>query len=128
MTGRRIRNLVLLALLAGVGYWYYRERPTMSKIVDDLTSPLMGSKAAVKESENKRVISDASTVISLQTDENVGMLRVGMTKAEVRDLLGEPDGTETLSEREPVRVRWLYRVAKRALIFENGRVASIAIL
>ncbi len=128
MSGRRIRNLVLLALLAGVGYWYYRERPTMSKIVDDLTSPLMGSKAAVKESENKRVISDASTVISLQTDENVGMLRVGMTKAEVRDLLGEPDGTETLSEREPVRVRWLYRVAKRALIFENGRVASIAIL
>ena len=128
MSGRRIRNLVLLALLAGVGYWYYRERPTMSRIVDDLTSPLMGSKAAVKESENKRVISDASTVISLQTDENVGMLRVGMTKAEVRDLLGEPDGTETLSEREPVRVRWLYRVAKRALIFENGRVASIAIL
>ena len=128
MSGRRIRNLVLLALLAGAGYWYYRERPTMSRIVDDLTSPLMGSKAAVKESENKRVISDASTVISLQTDENVGMLRVGMTKAEVRDLLGEPDGTETLSEREPVRVRWLYRVAKRALIFENGRVASIAIL
>lgn len=128
MSGRRIRNLVLLALLAGVGYWYYRERPTMSRIVDDLTRPLMGSKAAVKESENKRVISDASTVISLQTDENVGMLRVGMTKAEVRDLLGEPDGTETLSEREPVRVRWLYRVAKRALIFENGRVASIAIL
>lgn len=128
MSGRRIRNLVLLALLAGGGYWYYRDRPTMSKIVDDLTSPLMGSKAAVKESENKRVISDASTVISLQTDENVGMLRVGMTKAEVRDLLGEPDGTETLSEREPVRVRWLYRVAKRSLIFENGRVASIAIL
>jgi hypothetical protein len=128
MSGRRIRNLVLLAIVAGVGYWYYRDRPTMSKIVDDLTSPLMGSKAAVKESENKRVISDASTVISLQTDENVGMLRVGMTKAEVRDLLGEPDATETLSEREPVRVRWLYRVAKRALIFENGRVASIAIL
>jgi hypothetical protein len=128
MSGRRIRNLVLLAIMAGAGYWYYRDRPTMSKIVDDLTSPLMGSKAAVKESERKRVISDASTVISLQTDENVGMLRVGMTKAEVRDLLGEPDSTETLSEREPVRVRWLYRVAKRALIFENGRVASIAIL
>ncbi|MGE5278769.1 MAG: outer membrane protein assembly factor BamE [Acidobacteriota bacterium] len=128
MSGRRIRNLVLLALLAGAGYWYYRDRPTLSKIVDRLTSPLMGSKAAVKESENKRVMSAASTVISLQTDENVGMLRVGMTKDEVRDLLGDPDSTEALSERAPVRARWLYRVAKRAVVFENGRVVSIAIL
>jgi len=125
---RRIRNLLLLALLGAAAYWYYRERPTISGLVDGLTRPLFGSKAAVKESERTRVISDAATVISLQTDENVGMLRVGMSMSEVRDLLGDPDSVERLSARAPVRVRWLYRTGKRALVFENGRVASIAVL
>lgn len=128
MTGRRIRNLLLLALLGAAGYWYYRDRPTLSGLVDDLTRPLLGSKAAVKESERKRVMSDATTVISQQTDENVGMLRVGMSMSEVRELLGDPDTVERLSEKAPVRVRWLYRIGKRTVVFENGRVASIAIL
>ncbi len=128
MSWRRIRNLLLLVLLAAAGYWYYRDRPTLSEFVDDLTRPLLGSKAAVKESENKRVISDAATVISQQSDENVGMLRVGMAMSDVRELLGNPDAIERLSARDPVRVRWLYRVAKRALVFENGRVVSMAVL
>lgn len=128
MTGRRIRNLVLLLLIAGGGYWYYTQRPTLPDLVDDLTRPLMGSRAAVKESERKRVISDASTVISQQTDENVGALRMGMSMADVRELLGNPDGTEHLSEREPVRVRWLYKIAKRSVLFEDGRVVSISLL
>lgn len=128
MNWRRIRNILLLAVLAAAGYWYYRDRPSLAGLVDDLTRPLLGSKAAVKESERKRVISDAATVISLQTDENVGMLRLGMTMSEVRDLLGDPDSIERVSESAPVRVRWLYRIAKRDVLFENGRVASIAIL
>jgi hypothetical protein len=125
---RRLRNLAVVALLAGVGYWYYRDQPTLSEFVDDLTSPLMGSKAAVKESERKRVISDAATVITQQSDENVGMLRVGMSMPEVRELLGNPDATERLPGSEPARVRWTYRTGKRVLVFEDGRVASIAIL
>ena len=125
---RRFRNLAILAALVGIGYWYYRDRPTLSEFVDDLTQPLMGSKAAVKESERKRVISDAATVITQQTDENVGMLRVGMSMSEVRELLGNPDATESLPGREPARVRWTYRTGKRVVVFEDGRVASIAIL
>lgn len=128
MTGRRIRNLLLLAIVGAAGYWYYRDRPTLSELVDDLTRPLLGSRAAVKESERKRVISDASSVISQQTDENVGALRMGMTMSDVRELLGNPDAIEHLQDREPVRVRWLYRIAKRSILFEDGRVVSIAIL
>jgi hypothetical protein len=44
----RVRGLVVLALVAGVGYWIYKTRPTVSSLVDDLTRPLMGSKAVVK--------------------------------------------------------------------------------
>jgi hypothetical protein len=128
MRGARTRNLLLLALLAAVGYWYYRDRPTLPEFVDDLTRPLLGSKAAVKESERKRVIGDAATVIGQQSDEMVGALHEGMTSSEVRDLLGAPDRVETLSEREPLRVRWTYRVVKRTVLFEDGRVISIAIL
>jgi hypothetical protein len=128
MSGRRIRNLLLLALLAGAGYWYYRERPTLSGLVDGLTRPLLGSRAAVKESERKRVIGDAASVIGQQTNENVGMLHENMSMAEVRELLGEPDRMETLSAQEIVRVRWTYRVVRRTVLFENGRVVSIAIL
>lgn len=128
MRGARTRNLLLLVLVAAVAYWYYRDQPTLSQFVDDLTRPLLGSKAAVKESERKRVIGDAAAVIGQQSDEKVGALREGMTKDEVRDLLGAPDRVESLSEREPVRVRWTYRTAKRIVLFEDGRVISIAIL
>lgn len=130
MSWRRIRNLLLFLLVVAAGYWYYRDRPTLSEFVDDLTRPLFGSNAAVKESERKRVISDAQTVITQQNDENVATLRLGMSMADVRDLLGNPDDVEDLPGRAPapVRVRWLYRTAKRVLVFENGRVASIAIL
>ncbi|MGH9366415.1 MAG: hypothetical protein ACRD3M_01915 [Thermoanaerobaculia bacterium] len=127
MSGGRIRTGLFLALLAGAGYWYYRERPTVSELVDELTGPLFGSRAAVKESEHKRVISDAASVIGQQTNENVGMLHENMTTYQVRELLGDPDRVETLSEREPLRVRWTYRVVRRTVVFENGRVVSIAI-
>ncbi|HEY7112839.1 MAG TPA: outer membrane protein assembly factor BamE [Thermoanaerobaculia bacterium] len=128
MTGRRVRNLLLLALLAGAGYWFYRDPRTPSQLIDDLTRPLMGSRAAVKEDERKRVMNDATNVVTQQTDDNVGMLRMGMSKSEVRDLLGEPDKIETMSPRNPVRVRWDYRTLRRSLVFEDGRIASISIL
>ena len=127
MTGRRIRNLVLLLIVAGAGYWFYRDPRTPSQLIDDLTRPLMGSRAAVREDERKRVLNDATNVVTQQTDDNIGMLRMGMSKSEVRDLLGDPDKTETLSPRDPVRVRWDYRTLHRTVIFEDGHVASISL-
>jgi hypothetical protein len=127
VSGRRLRNLLLLGLVLGAGYWYYRTQPTLSEFVDGITRPLFGSKAAVKESERKRVISDAVSVIGQQTDENVGMLHEKMSPAEVRELLGDPDRTETLSEREPHRVRWTYKTVRRIVLFEDGKVVSITV-
>lgn len=127
MSWRRLRRLVLIALVIGAGLWYFRERPTLSKIVDGLTRPLFGSKAAVHESERKRVLGDAVTVVTLQTEDHVGMLREKMTRDEVRGLLGAPDVVEAVPDY-PERVRWIYRVARRSILFENGRVVSIAVL
>lgn len=127
MSWRRIRRLLLLLLLAGAGYWYYRNRPTLPQLVDGLTRPLFGSRAAVKESERVRVMSDAAEGIGQQTGENVEMLREGMSKSDVRNLLGDPDKVEDLSERDRARVRWTYRIVRRVVLFENGRVVSIAI-
>jgi hypothetical protein len=127
MSGRRLRNLLVLAMLAGIGYWYYRTQPTFSEFIDGITGPLFGSRAAVKESERKRVISDAASAIGRQTGENVGILRENMSPAEVRELLGDPDRTETLSEREPHRVRWTYNTVRRIVLFEDGKVVSITV-
>jgi hypothetical protein len=127
MSGRRIRRLVLLALVVGVGYWVYKDRPTATGLIDDITNPLMGSKAAVKTSERNRAVGDASSVISEQTDVKVGTLHEGMTTAEVRDLLGAPERVEKDETRGAGGSRWIYASLKRVLVFEDGRVVSIVI-
>src|SRR5688500_19253575 len=66
MNGRRVRGLLSLVVLAAVGWWIYDRRPTVSGFVDTLTRPLLGSKAAVKEAEHKRVVAEASQVVNLE--------------------------------------------------------------
>lgn len=128
MTGRRIRTLLLVAALGGLGYWIYKDRPTVSGIVDTLTSPLMGSKAAVKSSERNRVVGEASTALSEQNESTaIATLREGMTIAEVRDVLGNPDAIEKERQNGIERQRWTYAKIGRILIFQEGRVASIVI-
>ena len=127
MSGRRLRRLVLLALVIGVGYWIYKDRPTVSGFIDSLTSPLLGSKAAVEESERNRVVKDASTVTTEQSDAAVGTLREGMSTYEVKDLLGEPEKQEEERTETALRLRWTYSRLHRVLVFQDGRVISIAI-
>ena len=123
----KARTLVILLLVAGLGYWIYKTQPTVSGLVDNLTSPLMRSKAAVKESERKRIIADA--VPAPEGGEEVSMTTVkeGMKTSEVKDLLGPPDKVETFKEKGRERLQWTYVSARRVLVFEDGRVVSIAI-
>ena len=128
MSGRKFRRLILVVLVAGVGWWIYKERPTASGIVDSLTNPLMGSKAAVKESERNRVVGDASAVAAEQNDASVAALHEGMTSSELRELLGSPDKVdETRGENGSFRATWTYTRHHRVLVLENGRVISIAL-
>ena len=128
MSGRRLRNLLLLALVAGIGYWIYRDRPTLSGIVDTLTSPLLGSRAAVKSSERNRVVGDASTAISEQVEGRIGSVREGMSGADVRELLGDPDKIEKASADGVTRATWTYKQAGRIVTLANDRVVSISLL
>ncbi len=127
MSGRQFRKLLLVALVLAAGYWIYRNRPTVSGIVDSITGPLMGSRAAVKSSERNRVVGEATTAISEQSELPVGSLREGMTAHEILELLGNPDSKETETVDGVTRVRWTYARARRVLVFQNGRVASIVI-
>ena len=127
MSGRKVRRLILVALVAGIGWWIYRDRPTVSGIVDSLTNPLMGSRAAVKESERNRVVGDASTVATEQSDAAVGTLHEGMTTYEVKELLGDPDKLEEEKGSRPFRVRWTYSRIHRVLLFQDGRLTSITV-
>jgi hypothetical protein len=127
MTGRRIRRLVLLALAIGVGYWIYKDQPTVSGLVDSITNPLMGSRAAVKSSERNRVVGDATAAITEQTDSAVGTLKEGMTTAEVRDLVGNPDSMEREKVEGVERIRWTYAKLRRVLYVQDGRVVSIVV-
>ncbi len=122
----RIRTPVVLLLVAGVGYWIYKTRPTVSGFVDGLTRPLMSSKAAVKESEYKRIVAEAVPVPEGE-EVPLGALKEGMKTAEVKELLGTPERVEWFREKGRERLRWTYVRARRVLVFEEGRVVSIAI-
>ncbi|MFY9550000.1 MAG: hypothetical protein WAU32_02520 [Thermoanaerobaculia bacterium] len=126
MSGRQFRKLLLLAAAVAVGYWIYKDRPTVSGIIDSMTNPLMGSRAAVKTSERNRINADASAVITDQSELPVGSLREGMSGREVRDLLGNPDTIEKDPEN-PNRFRWTYERARRTVVVDEERVVSILV-
>jgi hypothetical protein len=128
MSGRRIRRLLLVAAVVGLGYWIYKDRPTLPGIIDSITDPVMGSHAAVKASERNRVVGDATSAITEQIELPVGSLREGMTAQEVRDLLGAPDLIEKEKKDGVNQVRWTYKRAARLLILENERVVSITVI
>jgi len=126
MSGRNVRRLLLLAALGGIGWWIHEKRPTVSGLVDDLTRPLMGSRAVVKESEQKRVVAEASQVVLHDEEKPVAALREGMSDLEVRALLGDPD--EILPDGDSaLRLRWVYRKVDRVLVFDRHRLVSIAV-
>jgi hypothetical protein len=127
MSGRKLRNFILLVLVAGVVYWIYRDRPTVSGLVDSITSPLLGSRAAVKSSERNRVVGDASAAISEQSELPVGSLREGMTSREVVDLLGNPDSREPVVVEGVKQTVWTYARAHRVLTFQDDRLVSIVV-
>jgi hypothetical protein len=127
MSGRRIRNLVLVAVVAAIAYWIYKDRPTPGALIDSLTNPLMGSKAAVDSSERNRVVSDASSSISDDTEKTVGALKEGMTMQEVSDLLGEPDRSENEVVDGVNQVHWTYAHLRRELFFRDHRLATIVV-
>ena len=128
MSGRKLRNLFLIALVAAVGWWIYKDRPTVSGMIDAITNPLLGSRAAVKSSERNRVVGDATAAISEQSELPVGSIREGMSKRDVNELLGAPDSQETEVVDGVKRVRWTYRAAHRALSFQEDRLVSIVVL
>jgi hypothetical protein len=129
MSGRRVRNALLLAIVAGIGYWIYTYRPTVAGIVDTITSPLFGSRAAVSSSEHNRVRDEASTVVAEQTDPTkVTSLRPGMTRDEIRELLGKPDAIDKVYKDGVEEVRWTYRESRRVILFRDNRVVSISVL
>lgn len=131
MLRRRWGRLFLLAIVAGaVAWWFTHGKPSAQQMVDDLTRPLFGSPAAVQASERNRVEGQAIAAVTDQVSETpIEALRVGMTFREVRAVLGEPSDIQTLpfEKGKPETARWTYRSAHRFLVFEDGRIVSIAI-
>ncbi len=128
MSGRQFRKLLFVAIIAGVAYWIYRDRPTLSGIVDSITGPLLGSRAAVKSSERNRVVGDASAAIASEDAElPVGSLKEGMSGREVTELLGPPDAREDIVVEGVRQVRWTYTRARRELVLQDSRVVSIVV-
>ncbi|MFN2387875.1 MAG: hypothetical protein ABR576_16610 [Thermoanaerobaculia bacterium] len=128
MSWRQLRNLLLLALGAFVAYSWYTKRPTVSGVVDSITQPLMGSKAAVKGSERNRVMATAVPSLQEQVEAPLGTIRERMTYSEVRALLGSPERIEEVQEDGRIRVRWIYGRVRRMVVFEDGRVLSITVM
>src|SRR5215470_4987699 len=123
----KLRRLLILAVVAGLAYWIYRTRPTVSGFVDNLTRPLFGSKAVVEESEHKRVVAESAPAVGRDESVSVGMLKENMKADEVRELVGRPDSIEQFREEGEDKFRWTYRRLGRVLIFHDNRVESIQV-
>ena len=123
----KIRTVVILVVIGGVAYWIYKDHPTVSGFVDSLTRPIMGSNAAVKESEHKRVVSDVVPAAPEGEQVSVQTIRKGMKSEEVREILGRPDRVEPFEVDGVSRTRWTYLADRRLIDFEEGRVVSIAV-
>ena len=122
-----LRRVVILLVVGGVVWWIIRDKPTVTGLIDRITSPLLGSKAAVKESEHNRVVGEAVPAITDDDEKKVGALKEGMRTADVRDLFGEPDSVENVVQEGKRRQIWTYRRIHRLLYVEEGRVTSIEI-
>ena len=125
--GRTLRRILALVVLAAIGWWIHETKPTVSELVDDLTRPLLGSRAVVRESEQKRVVGEASHVLTIGEEKPIGSICVGMSESEVRRLLGDPDEVQTIPDGSDMQVRWTYRSVHRVVVFDGHRVVSIAI-
>lgn len=127
MSFRQLRKLLLVIAVGALAVWLYKTRPTVSGLVEEITGPLFKSKAAVKESEYKRVVADAVPAISQSEEVALGTLHEGMTDSEVRDLIGSPDQIDSVSDGGVERRRWIYKRLGRTLLFEERRVVSISV-
>lgn len=123
----RIRTAIVLVVVGGAGYWVYKSNLTVSGLVDNLTGPVMGSKSAVKTSEYKRVLSLAVPAAHDGERVSTQTIQEGMRIAEVEELLGKPERAEPFEENRHNRLRWTYVRDGRVIVFENGRVISIAV-
>lgn len=123
----KARTVVVLVVVGAVGFWVYKSHLTVPGLVDNLTNPLMGSKAAVKESEYKRVLSIAVPAAHEGEEVSTQTIREGMKRAEIEELLGKPERVEPFEEDGHSRLRWTYVRDGRVIVFENGRVVSIAV-
>jgi hypothetical protein len=122
-----MKRLLLILLVAGAVYWIVRDHPTVSGLVDRITSPLFGTKAVVEESEHNRVVNEAAPAIQENEEVRVGALKEGMKASEVRQLLGEPDSAEDVVRDGKRMRRWDYRKLKRTLFLEENRVVLIVV-
>ncbi|HEY6066633.1 MAG TPA: hypothetical protein VIY96_10770 [Thermoanaerobaculia bacterium] len=127
MSGRSFRGFLLLGGIVALGWWIHEKRPTLSGMIDDLTRPLFGSQAAVKESEHKRIVGEATQIVSAGEEKPVGTLYEGMSEEDVRRVIGDPDKIEPIEDERGDRTRWIYRRMDRVIVIRNHRVVSIAI-
>lgn len=127
MIGSRLRPFLAVAAIVALGWWIHEKRPTLSGIIDDLTRPIFGSRAAVTESERTRIVGEASQIVAVGEERAVGALHEGMSDAEVKNLMGPPDLIEYVEDERGDRVRWIYRGLKREILIRNHRVVSITI-
>jgi hypothetical protein len=125
-TERTLRKVLLLSVLAAVGWWIHEKKLTVQEVVDNLTRPLLGSNPATREPEQKRIAGEASQVLTIPEDKPVGAVRQGMSETEVRRLLGDPDDVQTIVD-DVLQTRWTYRGAHRVIVFHNHRVVSMAV-
>jgi hypothetical protein len=119
-----MRRLLLLLLVAAAVYWIVRDRPTVASFIDRLTSPLFSSKAALDESENKRIVAEAAPAVGGDQEVAIGRLKEGMDSKEVRRMMGAPD---SVTEIDRHRERWEYRRVGRTLLLVDHRIVSIEV-
>jgi hypothetical protein len=116
----RLSRLILFAAIVAAAFWAVRHR-------DEILNRILPASAR-SNAPAAAPADDALTAASREADpaQSGGSVTENMTPDQVRALLGAPDEIQPLAgDGGPVRERWVYRQAGKAVVFQNGVAVSI---
>jgi len=115
----KLYRLLLFAAIVAAAFWAVRHR-------DEILNRILPASAR-SNAPPSAPADDALTAASREADRaQGGGVTENMTPDQVRALLGAPDEIPPVAgDGAPVRERWVYRQAGKAVVFQNGVAVSV---
>lgn len=122
----RAGRLILFLVVAGVGFWLYKNNAASNLETDSSgrAAPIDRARTAAAKSDARNA--DTAATQSAADAPSASGVTENMTPDQVRALLGAPSdiSTETTASGAPREI-WTYKDVNKTVVFENGVAVSV---